>query len=57
MPSADFRVSLCVAPCRRLLRFGAAKGQEKGNVSEERLHSNGPDRVGENKPSSEDTDA
>jgi hypothetical protein len=34
----DFRPSLCAAICRRLLGFGAAKGQEKGNVLEERLH-------------------
>ena len=29
---ADFRPSPCAAACRRLLRFGAAKGQKKGNA-------------------------
>jgi hypothetical protein len=29
---ADFRPSLYAAACRRLLLFGAAKGQEKGNA-------------------------
>src|SRR5262249_395645 len=30
--SSDFRPSLCVAPCCRLLLLVASKGQEKGNV-------------------------
>ena len=34
--SADFQPSLCAAACRHLLRFGAAKGQEKGNVGAHR---------------------
>ncbi|MGH9631882.1 MAG: hypothetical protein ACRD7E_26550, partial [Bryobacteraceae bacterium] len=30
--SIDFRLSLCAAVCRRVLPFGAPKGQENGNV-------------------------
>jgi hypothetical protein len=43
--SGDLRPSLCVAACCRLPLFVATKGQEKGNIQQEAVNTNGADRV------------